>query len=120
MLGPQPHLAKNAVLTHRPGKLCLDNAFTLIEGHQATVFQRALSRPAHWVRPCGDTTPSPRSMLIRCWAGVPQGHRSRRHVMENRAPQFPPNQRKVGWGTLTILGPPALPRVPDQPTGCAV
>src|SRR5271165_4465612 len=34
MLGPQPYLAKNAVLAHRPGKLCLDNAFTLIEGHQ--------------------------------------------------------------------------------------
>src|SRR5271157_572965 len=30
MLGPQPHLAKNAVLTHRPGKLCLDNAFTIL------------------------------------------------------------------------------------------
>jgi len=38
MLGPQPHLAKNAVLTHRPGKLCLDNAFTLIEGHQAIMY----------------------------------------------------------------------------------
>jgi hypothetical protein len=35
MLGPQPHLANNAVLAHRPGKLRLDKAFTLIEGHQA-------------------------------------------------------------------------------------
>ena len=35
MLGPQPHLANHAVLTHRQGEVCLDNAFTLIEGHQA-------------------------------------------------------------------------------------
>ena len=37
MLGPQPNLARNAVLTHRPGELLLDNAFTLIEGHPHTV-----------------------------------------------------------------------------------
>src|SRR5438874_10402984 len=30
---PQPSLAKQAVLTHRPGYFCLDNAFALIEGH---------------------------------------------------------------------------------------
>src|SRR5438477_3126488 len=29
---PQPSLAKQAVLTHRPGYFCLDNAFALIEG----------------------------------------------------------------------------------------
>ena len=34
-LGPQPSLAKQAVLTHRPGYFCLDSAFALIEGHQA-------------------------------------------------------------------------------------
>src|SRR5207248_10801220 len=31
-VGPQPSLAKQAVLTHRPGYFCLDNAFALIEG----------------------------------------------------------------------------------------
>jgi len=35
MLGPQPNLARNAVLTHRPGELRLDNAFTLIEAGPA-------------------------------------------------------------------------------------
>src|SRR5271165_4723523 len=40
MLGPQPHLANNAVLAHRPGKPSLDNAFTLIEGHQALTNSR--------------------------------------------------------------------------------
>src|SRR5512141_1180657 len=39
MLGPQPNLANPAVLTHRQVKVCLDNAFTLIDGH-----------PSHW--PC--------------------------------------------------------------------
>src|SRR5438445_13435331 len=29
---PQPSLAKQAVLTHRPGYFCLDNAFALIDG----------------------------------------------------------------------------------------
>jgi hypothetical protein len=33
MLGPQPNLAKLAVLTHRLLEVCLDNAFSLIEGH---------------------------------------------------------------------------------------
>src|SRR5207248_18345 len=31
-VGPQPSLAKQAVLTHRPGYFCLDNAFALIDG----------------------------------------------------------------------------------------
>src|SRR5205823_7277719 len=35
-VGPQPSLAKQAVLTHRPGYFCLDNAFALIEGHPAS------------------------------------------------------------------------------------
>ena len=38
MLGPQPHLASNAVLAHRPGEVRLDNAFTLIEGHRAGIL----------------------------------------------------------------------------------
>ena|SRR5208282_2967588 len=29
----KPSLAKHAVLTHRSGHFCLDNAFLLIEGH---------------------------------------------------------------------------------------
>src|SRR5271166_1356243 len=58
MLGPQPHLAKNAVLAHRPGKLSLDNAFTLIEGHLVASYRSptdqgfcTASAPtfAHWL-----------------------------------------------------------------------
>jgi hypothetical protein len=33
MLGPQPNLANTAVLTHRLLEVCLDNAFSLIDGH---------------------------------------------------------------------------------------
>ena len=44
MLGPQPHLAKHPVLAHRPGELCLDKAFALIEGHPGQLPVAGLSR----------------------------------------------------------------------------
>ena len=56
MLGPQPNLAKNAVLTHRPGELRLDNAFTLIEGHQASDGVRnAMAKLENQIAPSGQT-----------------------------------------------------------------
>src|SRR5207244_10783158 len=44
---PQPSLAKQAVLTHRPGYFCLDNAFALIEGQPR---QKADSSPLKRIR----------------------------------------------------------------------
>src|SRR5438477_7195686 len=46
---PQPSLAKQAVLAHRPGYFCLDNAFALIEGHPR-ILHPSIATPSscHW------------------------------------------------------------------------
>ena len=52
MLGPQPNLANNAVLAHRLRKVCLDNAFSLIDGHPPT-RQRLFECPANYLESNG-------------------------------------------------------------------
>src|SRR5205823_14810995 len=47
-VGPQPSLAKQAVLTHRPGYFCLDNAFALIEGTLVLGMWEKWRHPPPW------------------------------------------------------------------------